>query len=74
MRGAWRALRGDERADAALLADSDAEFCEFPAARGDYRARDGLLTIRLAVAGASMGGMTALGIMTHHPELKASPA
>ncbi|MDX6021741.1 esterase [Scandinavium sp. V105_16] len=24
---------------------------------------------RLAVAGASMGGMTALGIMTHHPEL-----
>ncbi|MFG6656733.1 esterase [Scandinavium sp. M-37] len=25
---------------------------------------------RLAVAGASMGGMTALGIMTHHPELK----
>ncbi|MGU3524057.1 esterase [Enterobacteriaceae bacterium C23F] len=25
---------------------------------------------RLAVAGASMGGMTALGIMTHHPEIK----
>ena len=25
---------------------------------------------RLAVAGASMGGMTALGIMTHHPEVK----
>lgn len=24
---------------------------------------------RLAVAGASMGGMTALGIMTHHPEV-----
>lgn len=25
---------------------------------------------RLAVAGASMGGMTALGIMTRHPEVK----
>lgn len=25
---------------------------------------------RLAVAGASMGGMTALGIITHHPEVK----
>ncbi|SNY68564.1 esterase [Enterobacter sp. CC120223-11] len=25
---------------------------------------------RLAVAGASMGAMTALGIMTHHPEIK----
>jgi hypothetical protein len=25
---------------------------------------------RLAVAGASMGAMTALGIMTHHPEVK----
>jgi uncharacterized protein len=25
---------------------------------------------RLAVAGASMGGMTALGILTHHPEVK----
>lgn len=25
---------------------------------------------RLAVAGASMGGMAALGIMTHHPEVK----
>ena len=25
---------------------------------------------RLAVAGASMGGMTALGIMTHHPEVR----
>ncbi|HGK4673701.1 TPA: esterase [Kluyvera georgiana] len=38
--------------------------------------RDGLLTSglvsegRLAVAGASMGGMTALGLMAQHPELK----
>ena len=29
---------------------------------------------RLAVAGASMGGMTALGIMTHHPEVKSDLA
>lgn len=45
-------------------------FTEFPALQDalyhERLIRDG----RLAVAGASMGGMTALGIMTHHPELK----
>jgi hypothetical protein len=55
-----RATGEMSRADAALLADSDAEFCEFPALR-EAIIGDGWLEGRLAVAGASMGGMTALG-------------
>ena len=45
-------------------------FIEFPALQEAIRERGWLADDRLAVAGASMGGMTALGIMTHHPELK----
>ena len=45
-------------------------FAEFPALQEAIRAQGGLADDRLAVAGAWMGGMTALGIMTHHPELK----
>ncbi|WP_434660499.1 esterase [Klebsiella sp. MISC125] len=45
-------------------------FVEFPALREAIREQGWLADDRLAVAGASMGGMTALGIMTHHPELK----
>ena len=45
-------------------------FAEFPALQEAIRAQGWLADDRLAVAGASMGGMTALGIMTHHPELK----
>lgn len=45
-------------------------FIEFPALQEAIRDRGWLADDRLAVAGASMGGMTALGIMTHHPELK----
>ncbi|VFT76080.1 esterase [Klebsiella aerogenes] len=44
-------------------------FREFPALREAIIAEGWLEGERLAVAGASMGGMTALGIMTHHPEL-----
>ncbi|ELA3179338.1 TPA: esterase [Klebsiella aerogenes] len=45
-------------------------FVEFAALREAIIAEGWLEDERLAVAGASMGGMTALGIMTHHPELK----
>ncbi|MEM0653290.1 esterase [Klebsiella huaxiensis] len=45
-------------------------FVEFPALREAIGEQGWLADDRLAVAGASMGGMTALGIMTHHPELK----
>ncbi|MEM5409598.1 esterase [Klebsiella quasipneumoniae] len=44
-------------------------FSEFPALREAIIAEGWLEGERLAVAGASMGGMTAQGIMTHHPEL-----
>lgn len=45
-------------------------FTEFPALR-DALLSSGLVSEgRLAVAGASMGGMTALGLMTQHPELR----
>lgn len=45
-------------------------FREFPTLR-DALLSNGLVSEgRLAVAGASMGGMTALGLMTQHPELK----
>lgn len=43
---------------------------EFAALRAAVSAENWLLDERLAVAGASMGGMTALGIMTQHPEVK----
>jgi fermentation-respiration switch protein FrsA (DUF1100 family) len=44
-------------------------FDEFPALR-DALAHEGWVAEeRLAVGGASMGGMTALGLMSHHPEL-----
>lgn len=43
---------------------------EFAALRAAIDAENWLLEERLAVAGASMGGMTALGIMTRHPEVK----
>lgn len=45
-------------------------FVEFPALRDALLASGWVSEGRLAVAGASMGGMTALGLMTHHPELK----
>ena len=45
-------------------------FAEFPALREAVIGQGWVEGDRLAVAGASMGGMTALGIMTHHPELK----
>lgn len=45
-------------------------FTEFPALRDALLASGLVSEGRLAVAGASMGGMTALGLMTHHPELK----
>lgn len=45
-------------------------FTEFPALR-DALLESGLVSAgRLAVAGASMGGMTALGLMAQHPGLK----
>jgi uncharacterized protein len=43
---------------------------EFNALQAAIRAEGWMQEGRLAVAGASMGGMTALGIMTRHPELK----
>lgn len=43
---------------------------EFSALRDAIVQQGWLEEGRLAVAGASMGGMTALGIMTHHPEVK----
>ncbi|HAU5636898.1 esterase [Citrobacter amalonaticus] len=43
---------------------------EFTALRAALRAENWLLEERLAVGGASMGAMTALGIMTQHPEVK----
>jgi alpha-beta hydrolase superfamily lysophospholipase len=43
-------------------------FAEFPALRDAVIGQGWVADNRLAVAGASMGGMTALGIMTHHPE------
>ncbi|KNC90935.1 esterase [Trabulsiella odontotermitis] len=44
-------------------------FHEFPALRDALIAEGWVSEGRLAVAGASMGGMTALGIMTHHPDV-----
>ncbi|EIZ8956773.1 esterase [Cronobacter sakazakii] len=47
-----------------------ATLTEYPALR-DAILNEGLVADgRLAVGGASMGGMTALGIMSHHPEVK----
>lgn len=47
------------------------ESCQtFTALREGIEEQGWLEGGRLAVAGASMGGMTALGIMTHHPEVK----
>lgn len=43
---------------------------EFAALRAAAQAENWILNERLAVGGASMGGMTALGIMTRHPEVK----
>lgn len=45
-------------------------FTEFPALRDALIASSLVSDGRLAVAGASMGGMTALGLMAQHPELK----
>ena len=42
---------------------------EFAALRDALHRRRLVDNTRLAVGGASMGGMTALGIMTHHPEV-----
>lgn len=42
---------------------------EFAALRDALLAENLIADQRLGVAGASMGGMTALGIMTHHPEV-----
>ncbi|WP_342322487.1 esterase [Kosakonia sp. BYX6] len=43
---------------------------EFAALRDALQRRELIDNSRLAVGGASMGGMTALGIMTHHPEVR----
>ncbi|MBN6042597.1 esterase [Citrobacter sp. ku-bf4] len=43
---------------------------EFTALHAALRAEHWLLEERLAVGGASMGAMTALGIMTRHPDVK----
>ncbi|HFZ8994487.1 TPA: esterase [Citrobacter freundii] len=43
---------------------------EFAALRAAIKDENWLLDERLAVGGASMGGMTALGIMARHPEVK----
>lgn len=43
---------------------------EFTTLRAAIQAENWLLDGRLAVGGASMGGMTALGIMTRHREVK----
>lgn len=45
-------------------------FHEFPALREAIMAEGWLQSGKLAVAGASMGGMTALGIMTRHPDVR----
>lgn len=45
-------------------------FSEFPALREAVFAQGWVEGERLGVGGASMGGMAALGIMTHHRELK----
>ena len=45
-------------------------FYEFPALRQAIIDQDWLLDGRLGVGGASMGGMTALGLMARHPEIK----
>lgn len=44
---------------------------EFAGLRDALRQSGLVADDRLAVAGASMGGMTALGIMAHHPEVRA---
>jgi fermentation-respiration switch protein FrsA (DUF1100 family) len=66
-----RTFTGDEQARLGqfwqILHGSLTEF----AALRDALHQAGLVADnRLAVAGASMGGMTALGIMTRHPEVK----
>ncbi|MGY5958768.1 esterase [Kosakonia sp. BK9b] len=43
---------------------------EFSALREALECHQLIENRRLAVGGASMGGMTALGIMTHHPEVR----
>jgi len=43
---------------------------EFAALRDAFHQRNLIEENRLAVGGASMGGMTALGIMTRHPEVR----
>ncbi|HCB2270581.1 TPA: esterase [Citrobacter koseri] len=43
---------------------------EFAALRAAVQQENWVLEERLAVGGASMGGMTALGIMARHPEVK----
>ncbi|WLI75178.1 esterase [Kosakonia sp. H02] len=43
---------------------------EFPALQDALKSQDLIDDSRLGVGGASMGGMTALGIMTHHPEVR----
>lgn len=45
-------------------------FQSFPAIRDDIIARGWGERGRIGVAGASMGGMTALGIMTRHPDIR----
>lgn len=45
-------------------------FHEFPALRRAIIDEGWLLDDRLGVGGASMGGMTALGLMARHPEIK----
>jgi len=56
LRQFWQILRGNLE--------------EFAALRDALRQRNLIDGDRLAVGGASMGGMTALGIMTRHPEVR----
>lgn len=69
--GAWRSLRRRlTGTDTPILADSAQNMQEFTTLRAAIQAENWLLDGRLAVGGASMGGMTALGIMTRHREGK----
>ncbi|WP_336295382.1 esterase [Cronobacter dublinensis] len=51
-----------------------ATITEYPRLRNALREEGLVADDRLAIGGASMGAMTALGIMTHHPEARAVAA
>lgn len=64
-------FQGDEKARLQRFWPILLKSCvEFSALREAITEQGWLEAGRLAVAGASMGGMTALGIMTHYPDIK----